>query len=351
MTIDRYLASQLLVGTALVLAAVLVLLLLLEFIGEVQNIDETYTLTQAMRYIWLVMAGSAYESLPIAILIGGMLSFGSSAAQSEVIALRTTGYSRTRIILSVLSVGCLFAVFIALFGETVVPAAESAAAQVRGDDEHSGLFQKGKVGIWSREGQRFIHAREEGEGEIYLGVSIYEFSNDRRLERVIRGDSMRVESDRFVLNGVHDAQINDQGVTLSQSPQSMIERAVTFEEGMFTSKAPETMNTVALFRYINFLKYSSLRHDYHELALWKRLSQPLSALVMLLLAMPFVFAPVRSSVGQRLFYGIMIGLSYMLISNLFSNAAVAFEFAPMVGALTPLLLCLVIGLYRLSLYR
>ena len=134
MKLDRYLGSQLLVGTALALVALLALSLLIDFVDEVDHIDAAYTLTHVVHHIWLSTAERVYELLPAAMLIGGVLNLGNLAAQSELIALRAAGYSRKRIVFSVLGVGCLFAAFIALIGETWVPVAESASRQVRGDD-------------------------------------------------------------------------------------------------------------------------------------------------------------------------------------------------------------------------
>ncbi len=350
MTIDRYLGSQLLIGTALALAALLAVSSLMDFVDQVNDIDATYTLAHVVHHIWLTAAGRVYELLPTAMLIGGLLNLGNLAAQSELIALRAAGYSRRRIIFSVLGVGSLLAAFIVLIGETWVPSAESAAAQLRGD-ERPGLFQETGVGIWSREGRRFIHARTAGEDGLYLDVSIYEFGDDHRLRRVLSGDSMRVESDRFVLQQVRDARVGEHSVQLEQSPQSVIARAAALGEGVLGSTPPDSMSTPELFRHIDFLKRSSLRYDLHEFVLWSRFSQPLSGLVMLLLALPFVFAPVRSSAGQRLFYGILIGLTYTLISKVSANAALVFEFAPAIGALAPPLLGFAAGLYRLAIYR
>ncbi len=351
MTIDRYLGSQLFVGTALALAALLVILSLIDFVDEVGDIDVAYTLAHVAHYIWLNAARRVYEFLPVAMLVGGLLSLGNLAAQSELIAFRAAGYSRKRIIFSVLGIGCLFAVLIALIGEVVAPSAESAALRVRGDDERPGLFQETGIGIWSHEGGRFIHARGAGEDGWYRDVSIYEFGEDRRLQRVISGASMQAESDRFVLNDVQESRIGEQRVTLVRQPQQVIVRTVGAEKGMLGSSPPSGMTTPDLFRYVEFLKQGHLRHDLYEFALWSRLSQPLSALVMLLLALPFVFAPVRSSPGQRLFYGILIGLIYTLVVKVFGSAVIVFEFSPAAGALAPLLLGFAFGAYRLAVYR
>lgn len=354
MKLDRYLASQLFAGTLLALLALLALLTLVDFVDEVGDVDAVYTLMNVAHYVWLTTPERVYELLPVAMLIGGLLSLGNLAAQSELVALRAAGYSRKRIIASALGVGCLFAAATALIGETLVPSSQAAAARVQDggrDVERSGLFQKTDLGIWSREGRRFIHARAAGENGEYFGASIYEFGDGGRLERVVNGASLRVESDYFVLYDVRDARIGGERVRISEAARVTLPRDVTLDAGMLGAIAPSVMNVPDLIRHIGFLKRSSLRRDFHELELWSRISRPLSTLVMLLLALPFVFAPVRSSTGQRLFYGILIGLAYTLISNIFGSAAIAWGFSPMLGAFAPLLLGFAFGAYHLAVYR
>ena len=355
MKMDRYLAGQLFAGTLLALLALLALLSLVDFVDEIGDVGATYTPAAAGYYVWLTMPGRVYELLPVAMLIGGLLSLGNLAAQSELVALRAAGYSRKRIIASALGVGCLFAAATALIGETLVPPSTAAAARVQNDGrdvERSGLFQKTGVGTWSREGRRFIHAREAGEGSgAYFGVSIYEFDDDGRLERIVNGASLRVERERFVLRDVRDTRIDEERVRVSEAAQAVLARDAALDAGMLGAAVPSAMSARDLIRRIAFLERSSLRHDLHELELWSRISRPLSTLVMLLLALPFVFAPVRSGVGQRLFYGILIGLAYTLVSNIFGSAAIVWEFSPAVGAFAPLLLGFIYGAYRLAVYR
>lgn len=350
MTIDRYLGAQLFAGTLIALAALLTILTLTDFMDELGGMDAVYTLTDVVRYIGWTTPGRVYELLPVAILIGGLLSLGNLAAQSELVAFRAAGYSKRRIIFSVLGVGCVFAAVTAVVGETLLPPAESAAARVSGG-ERPGVFQRTGVGIWSREGARFIHAREEDGAGGYSGVSLYEFGADNRLRHVVTAASMRVASERFKLSGVREARLGGRRIEVTQRERAELARGEGLEEGMLGAAAPQTMNTFELIRHIAFLERSSLRRDFHELSLWSRLSVPLSVLVMLLLALPFVFTPVRSGAGQRLFYGMLIGLTYMLVSKIFDNAAIAFGFSPALGALAPPFLGFAAGGLRLAFCR
>ena len=351
MTLDRYLWIRLFWATLLTLAAMLAVLSLVDFMNELNDVDMSYTLASAIRYVGLTTAGRVYETLPAAVLIGSLLSLGNLAAQSELTALRAAGYSTGRIVLSVIGAGCFFAVVVLLIGELLIPRAEVAASKIRADETRSGVFHKTQVGIWSREGNYFIHAATVDESGVYHDVSIHELGSDRYLRRVLTSASLEVGKKRLTLRDAREMLLNEDNIALRRFPHLMIERVAESDEKAFGVAAPKTMRIVALLRHIDFLKRSSMRHDFYELALWSRISQPLSVLVMLLLALPYAFSPVRSSAGQRLFHGILLGLVYALLDKNLGNAAIAFSLAPAWGAFAPLLLGSAFGLYRLKSLR
>jgi len=102
---------------------------------------------------------------------------------------------------------------------------------------------------------------------------------------------------------------------------------------------PAAMNVFQLFDYVEFLRASKLSGARAELALWTRFSAALSIVVMLLLAMPWIFFSARSTgSGRRLFFAILISLAYMIGSRVIGDAAVVWQIPPVVGAFLPVAL-------------
>jgi len=79
---------------------------------------------------------------------------------------------------------------------------------------------------------------------------------------------------------------------------------------------------------------------------WKRIFQPLSTLVMILLALPFVLRSSRSvSMGWRVLLGISIGFIFYILNAFVGQFSVVFQFYPLLAALTPSLLCAALGIF------
>jgi len=129
--IDRYLGRSLLGGAALALLALAAVDAMISLVDEVKDVDDDYTLADAALYTVLMLVAGVYELLPVAVLVGAVISLGNLAAQSELVAFRALHYSRARITASVLMSGALLMVFAFVLGETAVPAAVEKAQQIK----------------------------------------------------------------------------------------------------------------------------------------------------------------------------------------------------------------------------
>jgi lipopolysaccharide export system permease protein len=111
---------------------------------------------------------------------------------------------------------------------------------------------------------------------------------------------------------------------------------------------PESMSVRELTRYIDYLTRNGLESDRHQLALWLRLSAPLAGLVMLFLAVPFVFGSLRNvGAGQRLLVGVMVGIGFQLLVQILSHTGQVYGIHPVVSAFAPILLFLSAGVWAL----
>ena len=92
-------------------------------------------------------------------------------------------------------------------------------------------------------------------------------------------------------------------------------------------------------RYIDYLRSNGLETAPYELALWSKLIHPLSTAVMIFIALPLVLGRLGSvGIGQRIFAGIIIAVSFLVVEQLASHAGLSFGLNPAVAASAPTLL-------------
>ena len=92
--------------------------------------------------------------------------------------------------------------------------------------------------------------------------------------------------------------------------------------------------------------------DTYYLAFWKKVLQPLSTLALVILAISFVFGPLReATMGARVFVALAIGLVFTILQRMMEPASLLYGFDPLLAVLMPILLCASVGFFLMRKVR
>jgi len=81
---------------------------------------------------------------------------------------------------------------------------------------------------------------------------------------------------------------------------------------------------------------------------WKKTLQPLTTGVLVLVAISFVFGPLReATMGYRIFVAISFGLLFNIIQTLIGQVSIVYEVPPLYAVLSPVVLCFMLGILLL----
>ena len=106
-----------------------------------------------------------------------------------------------------------------------------------------------------------------------------------------------------------------------------------------------TMSTIELWRYIGHLADNEQAAQLQKIQFWNRALYPFVCLVMVGLALPFAYLNARSGgVSMKVFAGIMIGVSFVLLNNVFRHLGLLGNWTPWIVAATPGALYLLLSL-------
>ncbi len=335
---ERYLAREIYSATALVLFAFLMLFAFFDLIGEIQNLGRGgYELYHAALYILLTLPGRVYELIPIAVLIGTLYALTLLARHSEITVLRTSGLSTGDLLKTLSKLGMVFVVLTFLIGEYVAPPAEKAAQQLRLRAMSSMVAQEFRSGLWVKDEHSFVNVRNVEPDATLRGIRFYEFDDQYRLHSITeaeRGDYTSREAwhlvsvVRTVFDGTH--------ARVEHLPQMTWKSSLTPDLLSVMLVVPEKMSLINLYLYVRHLSDNQQKTDRYVIAVWKKLIYPLSALVMMILALPFAYLQSRmGSTSVKVFTGIMLGIGFHLLNSLFSNLGVINSWTPFWSAITP----------------
>lgn len=346
--LDSYLGKVVTGGSAIALLVIGSLDVFFAVINEMGEIGKGgYTWLQAGTYIGLTIPRRLYELFPTAVLIGSLLGLGALASNSELVAMRAAGIPIAGIIRSVLKAGFVLMIGVIILGELIAPRAEQMAQNIRAAAFDRGLALQGEEGVWARDGNRFLNIRAVLPDQRVFGVRVFELDGERGLKQSITAHSAEFleDEEQWVMYDVQRSVFTGEGVTTSYAEQETWQRLLSPRLFSVIVVKPEQMSAWALAKYVEYLQENNLDSRRYELAFWIRFTIPLSSLVMLLLAIPFVFTSLRTGgAGQRLFIGVIVGVAFYLVNRSLNFLGLAYGLSPFLSATLPLFLFLGISL-------
>jgi lipopolysaccharide export system permease protein len=91
-----------------------------------------------------------------------------------------------------------------------------------------------------------------------------------------------------------------------------------------------------LASYIDHLRRNNLDARLYEIGYWSRIARLCAVVVVALLALPFVFGPLRSTgAGTRTVIGVLLGVVFFLIERVVENGGQLFNVNPALAGWLP----------------
>ncbi|MGB4060704.1 MAG: LPS export ABC transporter permease LptG [Burkholderiaceae bacterium] len=361
MTVLRRLVYREVSGAvALVTLAFLGLFFFFDFIDELGAIGRpspidpktVYQLKDALLQVALQVPSHAYEVLPIAVLIGAIFVFARLAQGSEYTILRTSGLGPWRALRMMLGLGLVFVSITFVVGDYLAPAAGKAAQLQKA--QFQGRVNVGGSGAWLKEKQAYSQYSVNvlalnGRGELE-GIRIFEFDNQGRLVSRTQAQTGRIDDEGgWLLQQVQRTELapggNGAAVQQRTLPSLLWPNSLTAEMVSVALLRPERMPTADLYRYVQHLDTNGQSSQRYELEFWRKVFYPLSCLVMVVLALPFAYLHFRSGgITGYVFGGVMIGISFFLLNNVFGYIGNLNNWLPWLAAASPSLIYSLVSL-------
>ncbi|XVN18790.1 LPS export ABC transporter permease LptG [Pseudomonas corrugata] len=345
--LDRYIGSSVFMAILAVLGIILGLATLFAFIDEMSDVSDTYTLTDVASYVLLTAPRRLYDMLPMAALIGCLIGLGSLASNSELTIMRAAGVSVGRIVWAVMKPMLVLMLVGVLIGEYIAPATENTAQANRSLAQGGGDAQSAKHGLWHRQGDEFIHINSVQPNGILYGVTRYRFDEQRHMLSSSFAKRAQFVEDHWQLSGVTTTLFHEKNTEVVATPQERWDVAISPQLLSTVVMAPESLSITGLWGYIHYLADQGLNNGRYWLAFWVKVLQPLVTAALVLMAISFIFGPLRSvTLGQRVFTGVLVG-TFRIAQDLLGPSSLVFGFSPLFAVLVPAGVCALAGLWLL----
>jgi lipopolysaccharide export system permease protein len=347
-TLRRYLFVQIAAVSALVLLVFLGLLFFLDFVNDLSDGGAGHAFGHALLVVTLQLPGRAYEVLPIAVLTGTVYVLASLAASSEFTVMRMSGLSPGKALRQLIGLGLCFTALLFVLGELVVPASERLSASLQASAQGGHFDTEMRSGLWLRnrlsgQDDQMINIGRVAAGGELRDVRIYVLDGSAHLVQAVSARRASYQSGGSWLlrdvTSVDLASLPDAPLRLAHLPTLAWQTSVS--PGMLDVLllSTDNMSALDLWRYVDHLKANGQAVQRDETALWRKLLYPFSAIVMMMLALPFAYLHARSGqVSWKVFGGIMLGISFILVNTLAAHLGILASWPGWLAAALPYLL-------------
>ena len=382
--LQRYFAVSILQSVAFVLVAFLALISFFDLTNELPAVGKDgYMIQHAFLYIAMLVPGHVYEVMPVAALIGTIYTMAQFAASSEFTIMRASSMSTQMAAWMLFKIGVVLVMVTFIFGELITPRTAPLAEKLKLSAKGAAVSQGFRSGLWTKDivrsdglkgevtGSRFFNVRQFRPDGSLVDVKLYEFDVNFRMRSLITAARASYEGDsKWRLMDVTETVF---GNTLALAQQNALVAApvdvlnhfgqatstvttrklaslelvseITPKILSVSSSDPERMSANELAVYTRHLQENRQETDRFKIAFWKKLFDPLAIFVLMALALPFAYLHTRSGgVSLKIFIGIMIGVSFILINTLFSHLGLLSTWPAYVTAIAPSLLFLALAL-------
>ena len=339
--LHRYLAGSLLRGYLPVLAVFLSVFSLLAFIEELDQVGKgRYTLMGAGEVLLLTLPSRFVFLAPFIALLGSIMALGGLANGRELIAMQASGVSPYQITGAVIKVVIVFILMVGCLEEFVAPFLDQRAHLKRYVALSDTRAYQGEEGLWFREGTRFVRIQKVMYGEVPQGIDIFEFDKEGNLKVYLHAQEAEVKNPQiWTLKNIKRNMISGLGFTEEYVSRLDWKSPLKQEEMKLLTLPTAFLAPSDLYQYIGVLqrkKHNSLRY---ELAFWEKVFMPFTTGLMILVALPCVFGPLRrATMGKRIFWGALAGFGYFLIKEILEPIALLIGASPLITTVTPFLL-------------
>ena len=336
--LSRYVIRSVLGTTLLVMLVLLMLSGLYLFYTQQDEIGVgTYTLANALLFVGLNLPKYAFDMLPIAALIGALLALGNMARSMELIVVRAAGVSVFRIAMWVAGAGIVLMILTGVLGELVAPQMEQYGRRMKTFEKYHDYSLAGNRSAWAKDADTIVSVGQQSGDNRYGGVYVFHFDRQHRLLSVGRASSASIDVNNvWRLENYTESRFEDNRVVPSAPATTQMSTRLSPEFLGLAVLDPDSLPGMGLHTYIRHLKQNGLDSRAYETAFWARIARTVAVAIIVVLAVPFAFGPMRSTgTGARTVVGIMIGVVFFLLAKMMESGGEVFEVPPIVIAWLP----------------
>lgn len=348
--LDRYIGKIIFNTIMMTLFMLVSLSGIIKFVEQLRKVGQgEYSAIGAALFTILNVPKDIEIFFPMAALLGSLLGLGSLATRSELVVMQASGFSRLQVAGSVMKTAIPLVFLTIAIGEWLAPEGEQMAYNYRIQAIYSGSMLSNQNGVWTKDGHDFIFIERVVVSDKLAGVNIYHFNKAERLQSLRYAATATFSNGTWQLSQVKESDLTDSNQIIGrQTMNDEWKTNLTPDKLEVAALEPNSLSISGLYSYVNYLKQSGQEYNRYQLNMWSKIFSPFSVAVMMLMALSFIFGPLRGvPMGVRVVTGISFGFLFYVLNQIFEQLSLVYNMLPVFGALLPSMAFLITSIVML----
>ena len=345
MILQRYIGLNLVKGWLLVLVVLASVFGLISFIEQLDDTRLNYDTMAALRYTLSILPSQLVSLAPVIALLGSIVALANLDRSNELTIISCTGFSLASLLKAIALPTVLLMFVLWLCMEYVTPQLQQSAETEKLNLRHNNDSWLPGGGVWSTDGQRYIHLGKMLEDNVPGSIDLFELDESGQLVRALSARTAQVSQDRrWIFQKVREKILINGELQSRRHEELEIANLWSRDELPTLTLRSDSMPLSVLYQYSLYLDSNEQPAEKYLSAFWQRLLMPFTVLAMVLLATPI---SASTTAGRDRSFGFNLGIGAVLGILFFLGAQIVFALGqlmhwniPLVALLPALVICL-----------
>src|ERR1043165_8317611 len=327
--LDRYILREFIKVLSLVLISTIALFVIVDYTDLAHDIRANQiAFHTVLAYYRFNIFQILHWTLPIAVLVATLVTFGILSKNNEVTALKSGGVSLYRVALPIIFIAVIIAGLAYLMLDFVPPYANQRVDQLRNKIRGKGpvaMQSASQPKLWflGKNGRYIINFLAYDNNAKQLSqVQVLEFHpTEFRLTRRVYAERATGDGRGWVFERGWMRSFGDDGRTVYTPITAPLRLYYAERPDDFATevKSPDQMTFAQLRRYIETIRRSGYAAEELTVKLYEKTSWPFISVVMALIALPFAFKMGRRGALYGFFIALVLGIAYWGVFSIFTK--------------------------------
>lgn len=317
--LDRYILKQFAKLFLITMLSFTLLYLIVDFFGRIRMfMSNNATVYQIVGHFGFGIPQIISHTMPVAVLLGSLLTFSLLSKNSEITAMKSSGISLYRASLPLIGAAVVISAFSFLFNEFITPYANQKAKYIEfvevKKQQRMGVFKQNQ--IWHRTKDAVYNfAYFDPQTNTLKGITINYFDREFNLTKRIDAKSARWTGDHWAFSDILITTFReDDFPTLERAASQIIELPETPSDLKAVQKDTDEMGYLELREFIRKLQADGFDSGKYLADMHGKIAFVLVNIILAVIGISFSLRSERSGgVALSIGTGVVIGFSYWIV--------------------------------------